>query len=174
MPNPTTFSYTIMDDQGLKNSTDFYVAYDGLTATEDELVNGWLAYGALLDLAIDGQIIGGAITIPLDPDAGWKATPNNGNNVNQVLVENFNNDSNHFATAILLPSYRESVLTNKVPNITSGALKNFNDLVLAGTPAVTPAIFPNSSSLHDVNSLRDAFLTVRKVRKNRVKTRVTP
>ena len=174
MGNPTTYSYTIQDDQGLKNNCSLYVAYDGLTETEDSLVNQWLYYGGLIDACIDGQIIGGSITIPLDPASGWKDAPANGNNVNQVLVENFNNDFNQYATEFRLPSYKESILADKVPNITSGALKDLNDAIIAGAPAVEPVVFPNSDSLHDLNALRDAFLTVRKVRKQRTKTKVTP
>lgn len=175
MSDPTVFSWSILDDEGLENNTSMYVAYDGLTATQDELVNAWLEYGSLIDAIVDGQITGGSITIPLTPDAGWKATPDAGNNVNQVMNLNFNNDFNSYATSILLPSYKEDILTpSLVPDLADTALALFISTVLFGAPPVTPAVFPNSRDLHDLNALRDAFLTVRKVRNQKRHTVVTP
>jgi hypothetical protein len=175
MSDPTILSYTILDDEGLSNSASMYVAYDGLTATQDQLVNAWLEYGALIDAVIDGQITGGSITIPLTPDGAWKATPASGNNVNQVMNLNFNNDFNSYATSVLLPSYSEAVLTpTLVPDLADTDLAALIAAILAGSPAITPAVFPNSRDLHDLNALRDAFLTVRKVRNQKRHTVVTP
>jgi hypothetical protein len=175
MSDPTVFSWSILDDEGLSNTISMYVAYDGLTATQDELVNAWLAYGALADAIIDGQITGGAITIPLTPDGAWKAAPVNGNNVNQVMNLNFNNDFNSYATSILLPSYKESILTpTHKPDLADAGLAAFITATLVGEPPVTPAVFPNSRDLHDLNALRDAFLTVRKVRNQKRGTIATP
>lgn len=175
MSDPTIYSYSIIDDEGLSNSTNIYVAYDGITTNQLTLVNAWLAYGALLDACIDGKITGGAITIPALPDPAWKAVPLNGNNVNQVMNLNFNNDFNSYVTSVLIPSYKEALLTpTKVPDLTDAALAPFVAAILAGEPAVTPSIFPNSRDLHDLNGLKDAFLTVRKVRNQKRGTIVHP
>lgn len=178
MAAPTSFEWEINDDQGLSNNSQMYVAYDASTETVSALQGAWSAYGGLIDACIDGKIVGGTISIPLLPDPAWKdAATHPGNNVNQILSLNFANDFNLFRTPILLPSYSEAVLTAAppyAPDLTDAALSALITAILAGTPAVTPEVFPNASSLHDLNALLDAFLTVRKVRNARKRTKVTP
>lgn len=171
MANATVFNYSIEDDQGLHNNTDLFMAYDGATATVDSMIGAWLAFGAAIDPCIDGQIIGGSLLIPLQASGSWKTAPVVGNNVNQVMSLNFNNDFNQYVTPVLLPSYKESTLTTpgRVPAIAATPLSTLIALIIAGSGA---AYFPNSKDLHDLNALRDAFLTVRKVRNQRTKTRV--
>lgn len=162
----------VKDDQGLNNRVQMFLAYDGSTETVDALIGVWTAYGALIDACIDGKIVDGRITIPLVRNAAWKATPANGNNANQVMALNFNNDFNTYATAIELPTYKEALLdANKLPIISAaGPLKTLIDAIIAGQTSA----FPNSRDLHDLSALRDAFLTVRKVKRQRTKTRVSP
>lgn len=169
MADPTIFEYSTEDDQGLSNRTALYVAYDGATETVDALIGAWSAYGGLIDPCIDGQITGGQITIPLLPNVAWKAAPAVGNNSNQVMVLNFENDFNSYLTEFLLPSYKESILTAEhLPNIGVNPLLALINAIKAGSGAV----FPNSQSLHDLDALRNAFLTTRKVRNQRNKTKV--
>jgi len=172
MADATSFEWQIQDDQGLTNRTQMFVAYDGSTETVDALIGAWLAYGGLLDPVIDGKIIGGQILIPLIRDASWKSTPATGNNVNQVMNLNFNNDFNSRATSILIPSYKETQVNSaspRAPNLSATALAAFIAAILAGEGG---EVFPNSDSLHDLSSLRDAFLTVRKVRNQKQRTLV--
>jgi len=169
MADPTIFEYGLMDDQGLTNRNSIYVAYDGATETVDALIGAWSAYGGLLDPLTDAQIMGGRITIPLINNPAWKTAPVVGNNVNQVMSLNFENDFNSYLTDILIPAYKESILTTgRVPNIGVNPLLAYITAINAGSGAV----FPNSRDLHDLNALRDAFLTVRKVRNQRTRTRV--
>jgi len=171
MADPTSFEYAIKDDQGLTNRTQIFMAYDGATETVDSLIGAWLAYGGLLDPVIDGKIVGGQILIPLLPDATWKSTPATGNNVNQVMNLNFDNDFNSYATSILIPSYKETQVNTaspRAPNLAATALAAFIAAILTGSGAV----FPNSRDLHDLDALRDAFLTVRKVKNQRTRTKV--
>src|SRR6266540_5575569 len=159
MADPTIFSYSLLDDTGWRSLTNFPVAYDGATETVDALIGGWLYYGGLLNAITDAEIVGGSVLIPLIKDAGWKATPAEGNNVNQVMNLNFNNDFNSYATSILIPSYKETQVNTtppRAPNLAATALAAFIAAVLAGEGG---EVFPNSNSLHDLNALRDAFLT---------------
>lgn len=172
--DPTSFEWQIQDDQGLTNRTQMFVAYDGSTETVDALIGAWSAYGGLLDPVIDGQIIGGQILIPLIPNEAWKSAPATGNNVNQVMNLNFGNDFNSYRTSILIPSYKESQVNStppRAPNLGATALAAFIAAVLAGEGG---EVFPNTSGLHDLNALLDAFLTVRKVKNQRTRTKVTP
>lgn len=178
MTDPTIFNYSLLDDEGLSNNTDVYVAYDGLTETEAALEAAWVAIGSALDKIVDAKITGGSITIPLQPYPGilgvgaWKTAPVDGNNVNQVMNLNFNNDFNSYATSLLVPSYKESVLTpSNMIDLADTDLAAFITLILGG---VAGEVFPNSRDLHDLNALRDAFLTVRKVRNQRRATIVHP
>ena len=168
MADPTIFELQVQDDQGLKNRVAEYVAYDGATTTIDSLIGSWVQFGDLADPLLDAQIIGGQITIPLIADGGWKTAPVSGNNVNQVMSLNFDNDFNSYVTSILLPSYKEALLLpDKTIDLADPALAAFIAYVIAGDTD----LFPNSRDLHDLNALRDAFLTVRKVRGQKTRTR---
>jgi len=172
MADPTIFNFSLLDDTGWKSNIDFPVAYDGATETTDALIGAWLSYGGLINAITDAEITGGSITIPLIKDASWKATPAEGNNVNQVMNLNFNNDFNSYATSILVPAYKESTLTpGGEPDLADTALAAFITAIINGYAS---EVFPNSTSLHDLNALRDAFLTVRKVRQQRATTIVRP
>jgi len=170
MADPTIFEYQVQDDQGLKNRIAIYEAYDGATTTVDSLVGSWLQAGGLLDPCIDGEILGGQVTIPLEKSGTWKAAAAVGNNVNQVMVLNFENDFNRYLTELLLPSYKEALLTpTRIPDLADPALAALIAYMIAGDSD----IFPNSRDLHDLDALRNAFLTVRKVRNQKSKTLVT-
>jgi hypothetical protein len=172
MADPTIFEYQLKDDQGLTNRNAIYVAYNGATETVDALIGAWLAYGGLLDAITDARIVEGRITIPLIKDPSWKAAPIVGNNVNQIMALNFNNDTNTYLTDILIPAYKESLLSagTRVPNLAAVPLAAYIAAIIAGSGAV----FPNSRDIHDLNAIFDAFLTVRKVRNQKIKTRVSP
>ena len=174
MADPTSFEYFVQDDQGLTNRVQMYVAYDASTETLSALQGAWTGYGGLIDPCIDGQIVSGHILVPLLPDPSWKSSPAVGNNVNQVMNLNFGNDFNTYRTSILLPSYKESQVNStppRAPNLSATALAALIAAIIAGE---STTVFPNSRDLHDLNALLDAFLTVRKVRGQRQRTKVTP
>lgn len=170
MSDPTIFEYQVQDDQGLKNRIAIYEAYDGATTTVDSLIGSWLQAGGLIDPCIDAEIIQGQITIPLEKDGSWKAAAAVGNNVNQVMVLNFENDFDRYLTELLLPSYKEALLTpTRIPDLADPALAALITYMIAGDVD----IFPQSRGSRDLDALRNAFLTVRKVRNQKTKTLVT-
>lgn len=167
MANPTSFEWATEDDQGVPNRVQMYMAYDAATETVDSLIGAWLAYGALIDACIDGQITGGQMLVPLQASGTWKAAPvSPGNNSNQVMTMNFANAANQYDTPILLPSYKESVLVAKRPNIGANPLLALITAINAGSGAV----FPNSRDLEDLTNLVNAFLGTRKLKKNKAAT----
>lgn len=171
MADPTIFSYQLEDDQGVKSATSVFVAYNAATATIASLQGAWAAVGGALDAIIDARIVEGRITVPFAADPGWKATANEGNNVSQVMVLDFENDFNRYLTNIDVPSYRETMLTpDGDPDLADVALAAFISLIIAGSGA----IFPNSRDLHDLDALRKAFLTTRKSLAQKQKTTVIP
>lgn len=170
MANPTSFEWQVQDDQGVVNRVQMYMAYNGATETVDALIGEWLALGGLVDDCIDGQILGGQMLIPLEPDASWKTSPVVGNNVNQIMTLDFENDFNQYLTPILLPSYSEAILTpTRIPDLADAALA----ALIAAIIDDTGTAFVNSRDLHQLDALRKAFLTTRKVKNNRLKTTVT-
>lgn len=170
MSDPTIFEYQIQDDQGLKSRIAIYEAYNGATTTVDSLIGSWLQAGGLIDPCIDGEILQGQITIPLEKDAAWKASAAVGNNVNQVMVLDFENDFDRYLTSLLLPSYKEALLTpSREIDLADPALAALIAYMIAGDTD----IFPESQGSRDLDALRKAFLTVRKVRGQRTKTLVT-
>jgi hypothetical protein len=169
MADATSLEWQILDDQGVPNRSQMFVGYDGATETIDALIGAWTSYGGMIDACIDGQIIGGQILIPLIPNSSWKTAPVNGNNCNQVMNINFDNDFNSYATPLLLPSYKESTLTGKRPNVGGTPLSTLIAAILGG---YLTEVFPNSRDLHDLNALRNAFLTVRKLKANKRATEV--
>lgn len=171
MADPTIFEYQTQDDQGLPGRVAAYVAYNGATTTQASLVGSWTQLGGLIDATIDGRIVEGRITIPLQADAAWKAVAIDGNNSNQGMVLNFENDFNRYLTELYLPSYREALLLpNNMIDLADPALAALIAFMITGDVD----LFPNSRDLHDLNALRNAFLTVRKVRGQRTKTKVIP
>lgn len=171
MADPTIFEWQTQDDQGLPNRVAMYVAYNGATATVNSLIGSWVQAGGLVDAVIDGRIVEGRITIPLSADAAWKTTAIDGNNSNQGMVLNFENDFNRYLTELYLPSYREALLLpNNMIDLADPALAALIDFMIDGDVD----LFPNSRDLHDLNALRNAFLTTRRVRGQRQKTRVIP
>lgn len=168
MADPTIFSYQVKDDQGLMNRVSIFEAYNATTTTVESLIGSWLQAGGLIDPVIDGEIVEGQITIPLMKSGTWKAAPVEGNNVNQIMTVNFENDFNRYLTPLTLPSYKESQLnTDGTPNLAATALAALIAYMIAGDTD----IFPNSRDLHDLNAVRDAFLSVRKVRNQKQRTR---
>ena len=84
------------------------------------------------------------------------------------MTVNFENDFNRYLTPLTLPSYKESQLNaDGTPNLGATALAALIAYMIAGDTD----IFPNSRDLHDLNAVRDAFLSVRKVRNQKQRTR---
>jgi hypothetical protein len=171
MANATSFEWATIDDQGLPNRVQMYVAYNGATMTIDALIGACAAFGGLIDPCIDGAITGGQMLIPLNPVGGWKTVPvSPGNNNNQVMTLNFNNVFNQYATPVYLPAYKESTLVGDRPNVNAEPLLALITAINAGTVNV----FPNTANLQDLVSLRNAFLGTRKLKKTKALTLVTP
>lgn len=169
LADPTVFDYLIQDDQGLTNRHASYWAYNGATETVDALIGNWTEVGGLLDAVIDGQILNGRITIPLTPDPTWKSAPAEGNNVNQVMALSFENDFNRFLTTLIIPAYKETMLNaDGSPNLAATALAAFIARMIDDSGVTA---FGNSRDLHQLDALASGYLSVRKVRNQRVKTK---
>lgn len=168
MADPTIFSWRTIDRLGSVATPELYVAYDGATETVDALIGTWLATGALIDAATSSQIVGGQITVPLQPDGTWKSAPSSsGNKNNEVINLNLENAANRYVTEFILPAYLDAMISSGKVLLTQTQLAALiaNILSTAGTADY------QSRDLNQLTGVRDAFLTQRKRRGQSARTR---
>lgn len=170
MADPTIFTYSLIDRLGLVAESSLYAAYDGATETVDALIGSWLEMGGLLDVSTTSQITKGSITIPLQADDTWKAAPAAGNKNNEVIVVDFLNDFNTYVTEFLLPGYLEAMISGGGVNLAQTQLAALNAAIIddGGT------VFYQSREIHQLNAVKDAFLTTRRRRNQTLKSRRQP
>lgn len=175
MPSPTIFSYSLVDELNVKASSSLFVSYDAATETVDALLAAAAYYGGLINAITGCRIREFNVIIPALPDPTWKATPDAGSRVEQTLLENWNITDSKYPQAIDIPGLKNSLLSaDKKPTISAGAIKAFNDAVIAGY-GVGPEVAIQSSFLENLNGLRDAALSFRKHRRAvKAVTTVTP
>jgi hypothetical protein len=161
-----------MDSNGVKTATPaYFVPTTPSTVTVANLLTNWLDLGTALDNASNGQIIGGRITIPMTPDAGWKSAPVDENDVSDVVNINFNNAVTRYAMEYLLPAFVQAMISNGKVDLTNIALTS---LISFLTAPATAGAFSNTAG-QDLTSLRDAFQADRKHRRQlRNKSIATP
>jgi hypothetical protein len=157
MADPTVFSFTLLDYNGIKATTRAYAQYNGAVVTVDSLIGNWLALGALIDTASNAQILGGRIQIPLLPGGGWKAAPVAENDVADVIVLDFSNVSNRYAHEFLLPNHKDAQLTNGQVNLAEAGLAALVAYIINSGGTAT---YSNTQG-HDIDALMYAFLSDR-------------
>ena len=161
MADPTIFSYTLLDSNGIKATTRLYVQYNGATETVDALIGSWLAAGALFDDVTNAKITGGRIQIPVLPDGGWKAAPVDENDVSDVISLNFNNADNRYVFAVLVPAFKQALLTGGQVVIAGNDLETLIAHIVNGAGTVT---YSNTQG-RDLDGLNNAFQSDRKHRR---------
>lgn len=172
MANPQVFSYTLLDANGVKASTQaYYIPTAPSTITVANAITDWASLGDLLDDATNAQILGGRISFPVPAQGGWKSAPVDENDVSDVIVANFNNAVTRYAMEFLLPNFLQSMIVNGKVDLTNAALSALLDFIVTGGAS---GAFTNTAS-QDLNSLRDAFQADRKHRRQlRSKSIATP
>lgn len=172
MANPYVFSYTLLDANGVKASTQaYYMPTAPSTISVANAIVDWAALGDLIDDASNAQILGGRISFPIGAQGGWKAAPVDENDVSDVIVANFNNSVTRYAMEFLLPAFLQAMIVNGKVDLTNVALDALLDFLVAGGAS---GAFSNTAS-QDLNSVRDAFQADRKHRRQlRNKSIATP
>jgi len=165
MPEHTVMSYTVRDELGTEASTVAYISYDGALETVDALIGEWLDYGALLDAATGGQIVGGRITIALSPDGSWKSAPASGSRVEQTGLVNFSATGSSKRWGADIPALVNTAIAAGKILTASGPV---HALILAILAAFTNGNFTTSTG-GDIATFRDAAVTFRKHRRQLTK-----
>lgn len=162
MATPTTLSYTVQDNDGVKATSLWYVSYNGAVETVDALIGVWLELGALIDAVTGARILNGSISIPLARDAAWKASPIVGQSVSDTLNLTFSNDDTIYNDTFVVPAVRDTLISDGRPILASGgAIDNLADAV-AGS--FTNGFYVNANG-SDLIALVKAFQGVRKHRR---------
>lgn len=161
MADPTVFSFTMLDAQGIKATTRSYAQYNGAVVTMDSLIGAWSAQGGLLDAVTNAQIIGGSIKVPLQPNVAWKAAPVDENDVNDVITLDMGNSDNRYVWPFLVPAPLAAILVNGQVDLTHVGLAALFAELVAGEGTVT---FSNQQG-RDLDRLVRAFQSDRKRRR---------
>lgn len=162
MASPYVLSYTMLDSNGVKVSTPaYFMPTTPSTVTVANLLTNWIGLGTTIDDGSNAQILGGRISIPVLPDAGWKSAPVDENDASDVINLNFNNAVTRYAMEFLLPAFLQSMLTNGKVDLADAALSALYAFIISGG---TAGSFTNTAG-QDLNGLRDAFQTDRKHRR---------
>lgn len=160
MATPTIFSLTMLDTNGVKTTTRAYTTYTGATETVDALIGSWLEFGGLVDDASNSQITGGAITIPVDPDAGWKAAPVEETDNSDVIVLNFKTAATKYVQEFVLPGFLSAMLSGGNVDLAQAALAAL--IALLNNTAGGGTVDYSNMAGQAFTTLVDGFQTERK------------
>ena len=126
------FSYTILDDDGNERAVPIYCTLLGtLTITQIQALS--VAISAILDDVTDGKILKGSLTLSLDLDAGIKATPATGSNVQESGLIAFEASGTPYTWSIDIPAFIQAAFAGKAIDLSNSAVNDFIDLLI--TPA---------------------------------------
>jgi hypothetical protein len=158
---PAQLSYSLLDELGTKASSSFPLMIDP-AMTVAQLVTATTAFGDLLDAIVGGAITAGSASL-LFGDLGAKdGTPASGSRVEQTGVFNFNNGTTAYRFGEIAPSLADSVISGGTINLADSDVMAF---VAACTASITGGGVHTNTARQTLTSLRDAFLSFRKHRK---------
>lgn len=163
MATPTIFSFSMRDANGVLTSTRAYIAYNGATETVNALIGNFNELGGALDDASNAQIVGGSITIPVEPDGSWKTAPVDENDVSDVIVLNLKNGSTRYVQEFVLPQFKAAMVSGGKVVLTQTDLAALI-AILDNTTGLTTADVVNQAG-QQTTSLNDAFQADRKHRR---------
>jgi len=171
MADPTILSYTIQDAEGVKAVSNYYVAYDGATLSMNGANSNWDALGTLINAITDGVIVGGRITVPLQPNPAWRTTPAAPTQVANGGLFNFNQNGIKYLQETLVPAFAVSKISSGRIDLTDAAVSAYIAALVnpLGLYPLDP-MFGNSKYLNALESLHDAFLNTRKHRRQLTKS----
>ncbi len=154
------FSYSVLDEWGIKATCILYVHYDPAT-TVANIVSEYQSTSLLLDAIIGGQLLPGSCKIEINPDGGVKGAPAAGSRVEQTAVFDFSNTVSPARWGNAVPSFLSS-------KVVSGKIDDSDTDVVAWTTNLTTAVTTghySNNSFQQLLAVTDAFLSFRKRRK---------
>jgi hypothetical protein len=158
---PAQLSYTLLDELGTKASSAFPLMIDP-AMTVAQLVTATTAFADLLDAITGGAIISGSSSLLFGTLGAKDGTPAAGSRVEQTGVFNFNNAVTAYRFGEIAPSLADSKISGGTINLVDSDVSAF---VTAMTAAITGGGVHTNTARQTLTSLRDAFLSFRKHRK---------
>lgn len=167
MPSPTIYSFTIVDDKGVKATSSYYVAYDAATETVAALVGNIADLGGTLNAITDGQITDCRIIIDVAPDPSWRTAPVADSNVEMGGLFTFKQAGSKYVDSQLVPALAGSVVTAGKINLTGGGPVDLwiQQLIASAGIGGSHTVFANSKFLNALTAFLHCDLNVRKHRR---------
>jgi hypothetical protein len=167
MSSPTIYSFTLVDDAGVKATHKIYVSYDGATETINAIIGNILAYGATLDAVTDCRIEEVRITIPIDPDPSWKAAAIVPSDVERGGLFDFTQENSKYLEPVQVPGYKRSLSPKERIDLTAAAYLAWAAPLLNHVTGIggSSEVFANSKFSNELDVLRHAAITFRKHRR---------
>jgi len=136
---------------------------EGSATVQADVLDRWVGLGDLIDAVTDGQITGGHVSFQFTPDAGWKDAPLDTSFTERTGVFNFLNGVTKYKWAGLIPSIADAVISlGKIDLADTNVAALINELLTAWTNGHGDWA---NIGLYTLSALADAFLAVRKARK---------
>lgn len=171
MPSPTIYSFTVLDDKGVKATSTYFVAYDAATETAGALAGNIAALGGLLDAITGGQITDCRIIIDVAPDPSWKSAPIADTNVEVGGLFTFKQANSKYVDSQIVPALKASLITGGKINLTTGGPVDLWIKALTQGTGIggSNTVFANSKFLNVLNAFLHCDLSVRKHRRSLTK-----
>jgi len=126
------FSYTVLDDDGNERALPIYCTLLGtLTLTQLEALS--TAISAIVDNVTDGKLLKGSLTLSMPLDAGVKASPVAGSNVQESGLIQFEASGTPYTWSIDIPAFIQAAFTGKTIDLSNADVVDFTGLMI--TPA---------------------------------------
>jgi hypothetical protein len=158
---PAQLSYTLLDELGTKASSAFPLMIDP-AMTVAQLVTATTGFADLLDAIVGGAIVNASASLLFGDQGAKDGTPASGSRVEQTGVFNFNNAVTAYRFGLIAPSLADSVISGGTVNLADSDVIAF---VAACHASITGGGVPTNTARQTLTSLRDAFISFRKHRK---------
>jgi len=129
------YSFTLQDSDGERTAFPVYLVGDDGDTLAD-VATDLTAIGTLLDAITDGVIVKTRFVIEVPLDGGWKITPSTTDSEIEKtgLITYDMTDPAGKVYSQDIPTFKVSLFTGNKINLTAGAVTDWTDRALLGTP----------------------------------------
>lgn len=158
-------SYGLKDDAGVRGSATFFLDHATSLTVADLAVQA-IAIGGMVDAITGAEIETVTLSLLITPDAGWKAAPVSGIDMEQNLLLNFQIGTTSYSDAVNVPALRDTLIVDGRPVLTAaGPIDDLRQAIEAGTGLTGVTI--KTKLLDALTALQSAAVTFRSKRKSR-------
>lgn len=130
------FSYTILDADGNQRACPIYCTLLGtLTITQLNAIS--VALSAVLDAALDGQLVKGTLTLSMDLDSGIKIAPEVGSNVQETGLLTFQPTGTPYSFSLDFPAFAQAGFSGKEVDVAQTDVAALIDFLVTSASGFT-------------------------------------